>query len=236
MNNRLAATLILALIGTPLSAHRLDEYLQATIVSVEKKRVHAEMRLTPGVAVLPEVLANIDANADGVISKAEQWAYAEQVVHDLSFTIDGDRLTLHLGAIRFPAMEEITEGRGEIQLEVDADLPRNGPNHRLIFENQHERRIGAYLVNCLVPRDPDIHIVAQNRNYSQSFYQLDFVDASVRSIPLSLVWLSGAGKPMGTVAFLLLVWLALLWRNRARLLPVGQRPEDGREFLSTEHP
>ena len=53
-------------------------------------------------------------------------------------------------------------------------LPRGGPNRRLIFENHHESRIAAYLVNCLVPRDPDIRITAQNRNYQQSFYQLDY--------------------------------------------------------------
>jgi len=215
MKNKLAAAVILLSIGSPVSAHRLDEYLQATIISVEKNRIHAEMRLTPGVAVLPEVLPNIDTNGDGVISNAEQRAYAEQVVRDLSFTNNGKPLKFLLASIRFPAVEEIKEGSGEIQLELDADLPRDGPNRSLIFENHHERRIGAYLVNCLAPRDPDIRIMAQNRNYSQSFYQLDFVDASVSAIPPSLAWLSGAGKPMGTVAFLVLVWLALLWRHRS---------------------
>ncbi len=69
------------------------------------------------------------------------------------------------------------EGRGEIQLEFNADVPSGGPNRRLIFENHHQRRIAAYLVNCLVPRDLDIRVTAQNRNYRQSFYQLDYVQA-----------------------------------------------------------
>jgi len=42
---------ILALAVTPASAHRLDEYLQGTIVSIEKTQVRAQMTLTPGVAV-----------------------------------------------------------------------------------------------------------------------------------------------------------------------------------------
>ena len=52
MKTRLAAAgAILLLAGTPASAHRLDEYLQATTISVEKDRVQAQIRLTPGVAV-----------------------------------------------------------------------------------------------------------------------------------------------------------------------------------------
>jgi hypothetical protein len=56
------------------------------------------------------------------------------------------------------------EGLGEIQIEFSATLPRGGPNRRLVLENRHQRRIAACLVNCLVPRDPDIRIVAQDRN------------------------------------------------------------------------
>jgi hypothetical protein len=40
--------------------------------------------------------------------------------------------------------------------------------------------MAAYLVNCLVPRDPDIRIVAQKRNPLQSFYELDYVQSRAR--------------------------------------------------------
>ncbi len=85
MKTRLfAAGVILLLVGAPASAHRLDEYLQATTISVEKDRVQAEIRLTPGLAVFRRVLAYIDTDANGVISGAEQRAYAERVRLDLS--------------------------------------------------------------------------------------------------------------------------------------------------------
>lgn len=181
MKTRLtAACAILLSVGTPASAHRLDKYLQATTISVEKDRVQAQVRLTPGVAVFRKVLANIDTDADGVISEAEQRAYAERVLRDLSLTIDGDRLRLRLVSSKFAKTEEMKEGRGDIELEFDADVPRGGPNRRLIFENQHQRRIAAYLVNCLVPRDPDIRVTAQNRNYRQSYYRLDYAQAGGR--------------------------------------------------------
>ena len=183
---------------------------------MEKDRVQAQIRLTPGVAVFPIVLASIDTDADGVISEAEQRAYAERVLRDLSLTIDGDRLRLRLVSSKFATIEEMKEGRGEIRLEFNADLPRGGPNRRLIFENHHQSRIAAYLVNCLVPRDPDIRITAQNRNYQQSFYQLDYVQAGVRSSPLSFAWWSARRDGWARPALLLFAPLALLWRRRTR--------------------
>jgi len=43
--------------------------------------------------LFPTVFANIDADADGLISENEERAYAERVLRDLSLSIDGDRLT-----------------------------------------------------------------------------------------------------------------------------------------------
>jgi hypothetical protein len=178
MRSRLAAAgAMLLCLGGFASAHRLDEYLQATILSVEKDQVQVSMRLIPGVAVSSAVIAGIDSNGDGVLSKAEQWAYAERVLGDLSLSLDGDRLRPRLVSVDFPAIEEMKEGLGEIHIEFAADLPRGGPNRKLVLENHHQARMAAYLVNCLLPRDRDIRILAQNRNETQSFYQLDYVAA-----------------------------------------------------------
>ena len=103
------------------------------------------------------------------------------------------------------------EGRGEIRIEFSAEVPRNGPNRKLTLENHHQSRIAAYQVNCLVPRDPDIRIVAQNRNYSQSLYELDYVQAGVHSgWSADQVW-------VGAVALLLFARFAFLWRRRASI-------------------
>jgi hypothetical protein len=215
MKRTLAATAILLLAGAPSPAHRLDEYLQGTLISLEKSRMDAQITLTPGVAVFPKLIAEMDTDGDGAISATEQRAYVGRVLRDLSITIDGRHLTPTVASVQFPAIEEMKEGRGEIQIEIGADLPRGGPNRKLIFENRHQNAIAAYQVNCLVPHDPGIRIVSQNRNYSQSFYELDFVESDARSSLLSLAWLSGAEKPLGTAGLLLVAWLALLWGQRA---------------------
>jgi HupE / UreJ protein len=182
MNTRLvAAAAILLSLGADTFAHRLDEYLQATIISVERDHVQASMRLAPGVAVSSAVLASIDTNGDGVISEAEQRTYAERVLDDLSITVDGKRARPTLVSQKFPTIEQIKEGLGEIQIEFTVDLARGGRARKVIFENHHRNQISVYLVNCLVPRDPNIKIVTQNRNESQSFYQLDYTQAGSSS-------------------------------------------------------
>lgn len=172
---------IVLLFCLPAFPHRLDEYLEATIFSVEKDHIYVWMRLAPGVAVFPAVFASIDTDGDGVISEIEQRAYADNVLGDISLVIDGHSLKPHLMSMNFPEIERLKDGMGEIQIEFVADLPAGGPNRELIFENHHQKSIAAYLVNCLVPSDGNIRITAQKRNENQSFYQLDFAQGKERS-------------------------------------------------------
>lgn len=195
------AAAILLLLAASASAHRLDEYLQATLISVEKDHVQVTLRLVPGIAVSSFVLAGIDTNSDGVISGTESRAYAERVLRDVSLTMDGSILRPRVTSVEFPAIEAMQEGLGEIRIELSAALPHRGSNRRLVFENHHQSRIAAYLVNCLVPHDPDIRVVAQNRNEQQSFYQLDYVQAGVS-------WWQGARGWLGIAALLLFARLA----------------------------
>src|SRR5437764_1339611 len=142
MTARLAAAGALLLpLATTASAHRLDEYLQATIISLEKDRVQAQIRLTPGVAVFPFVMANIDTNGDGVISAREQRVYSERVLGNLSLTVGGDPLKLRLISANFPETDAMKEGLGEIRIDFTADLPRDSPQRKLVYENHHQRPI-----------------------------------------------------------------------------------------------
>jgi hypothetical protein len=200
--------------GMPAYAHRLDEYLQATTISLERSRVKAQIRLTPGVAVFPALFSDIDTNADQVVSETEQRAYAEQVLRDLSLTINGFPLHAHLVSTTFPKIEEMKEGRGEIQVDFYADLPPSGPSRKLIFENHHQSSTAAYLVNCLVPSDPAIRIVAQNRNYSQSFYQVDYVQSGGGSDSRMLSDGPGAPLLLAAAGLFLFARFAFFWRQR----------------------
>jgi hypothetical protein len=63
---------VLLSLPAAIFAHRLDEYLQATILSVNANRVDGSMRLVPGVAVSSVVIASIDTDRDGAFSAVEQ--------------------------------------------------------------------------------------------------------------------------------------------------------------------
>jgi len=208
------ACAMLALAALPAGAHRLDEYLQGTLLSVDNNRLEASMRLTPGVAVFPFLIAEMDSDGNGAISEAEQHAYAVRVLRDLWIASDGRRLTPRLVSVQFPALAEMKEGRGEIRLDFSADLPAGGRNRNLTIENHHESRISAYQVNCLVPRDPGIRIVAQTRNYSQSVYRLEYEAAGVASDSFQFV--SGGLVWLGPIGLLLFTRLVLLRRHSER--------------------
>ncbi len=165
------------MVATRAVAHRLDEYLQYTILSVEPTRVKAEISLTPGVATCPVIIALIDTNGDGILSNAEQRAYAARVLDDISLSVDGQSLRPRLVGIDFPTVAEMREGQGEIRLQIDADVPAAGAARELRLENRHQSGIAAYLVNCLVPQDRGIRIISQQRNESQSQYELQYTQA-----------------------------------------------------------
>ena len=171
------------------------------MIDVAGDHVSLNLRLAPGVEVFGQVLAKIDADGDGAISSAEQQAYAESVGQDLSLSIDGQRTPLRLRAVTFPEVREMKQGLGEIVLNFEAQSPLGGQNRRLVFENHHLPAISVYLANCLVPSDPDIRVVVQNRNITQSFYQLDYTLDNIRSkaplvasAPTPISWLDKTGS------------------------------------------
>ncbi len=179
---RLGLAAALLLVGTA-SAHRVDEYLQATTISVGQERVEGQIRLTPGTAVFSFVMSGIDMDSDGRVSSDEQKAYAERVLRDVSLSVDGERLRVGLVSVSFPEAAAMKEGLGAIQVDFAADVPREGGARTLVFENRHQKGIAAYLVNGLEARDPAVRVTAQRRNYDQSHYELDYILPGSRRWP-----------------------------------------------------
>jgi hypothetical protein len=182
----LATAIAFMTAGGGADAHRLDEYLQATLFSIDHDHVQASLRMVPGIAVSSAIIAAIDSNGDGVLSPTEQWTYAQRVLGGLSLSIDGARLQPKLVSVNFPPLEQMRGGLGEIQIEYGAALPPGGPNRRLVLESPHQEPHAAYLVNVLVPSDHHIHVVSQNRNERQSVYELDYVQTAdeVAAVPV----------------------------------------------------
>jgi polyphosphate kinase len=169
--------LLLALLALPSAvfAHRDDQYLQATLVIIEPSEIRLQINLTPGVAVAEQVLARIDRDRDGAISKNEAAAYAQLLMHDLTLRVDGRKLELKLTASEFVEPAELRTGAGIIQLEVSAiSGPLAAGAHRLTLENRHLTTMSVYLINAAQPRFATVQITRQKRNENQSAGEIEF--------------------------------------------------------------
>jgi hypothetical protein len=169
-----AASLAVICAGTA-SAHRLDEYLQATLIGLTRDGVDLEINLTPGVAVLPAVMSAIDKNLDGRISPAEERAYADQVVRDVELQLDGKPVPLRLIGTTFPEVEAMRDGLGTIRLKLHA----NSAGRQLRFENRHMRAVSVYLVNCLASPNDGLLVGRQDRDQAQQSIRFPYSFADV---------------------------------------------------------
>ena len=163
--------------GFPRSseAHRLDEYLQATRISIELERISVEMSLTPGAAVADKVFADIDQDRSGTVSTAEAAAYARLVISSLTLSVDGRSWALTLDGFSFPQLADMRNGEGIIRLRASAKIQQSsiGP-HRLSFANTYRSDIGVYLINALIPSDGRIRITGQSRDTLQNEFRMDY--------------------------------------------------------------
>jgi hypothetical protein len=169
--------LLLALVAFPpgVFAHRLDEYLQATLVAIEPGGIRLEINLTPGVAVAEKVLALIDRDRDGVISTNEAAAYAELLRRDLNVRLDQRRVQLKLTASNFAEPAELRRGSGIIQVEYSVETGALGAGpHKLTLENRHLPGASVYLFNAAHPGSDSMRITGQKRNQNQSTGEITF--------------------------------------------------------------
>ena len=161
---RMAVAVLFAIsLSGHAAAHRLDEYLQATLIGVTRDGIDVEIQLTPGVAVLPMLMAVIDRDRDGRISVEEERVYAARVAREVELRVDGVPAALSLMESTFPALEAMREGLGTIRMKLRAT--RTG--HTLRFENRHLPQISAYLVNCLAAPADGLVVSGQERDEAQ---------------------------------------------------------------------
>jgi hypothetical protein len=200
--------LAIAVGGGGTSAHRRDEYLQASRLAIDPARVEIVLDLTPGIAVAEQVLADVDSNHDHAISPAETTAYASRVMEAIALDVDGVPLRLELGDRTFPAREAVLNGEGTMRIRASASLPELSAGvHHLHYRNTHRPDLGVYLANALVPESPRIRITGQERDIDQRALTVDY---ELRRAPVRLL----SGLAAGVVAAA--IWLAIAWARRAR--------------------
>lgn len=155
-------------------AHRLDEYLQATRVSIDVDKIGLEIDLTPGVSVAARVFATIDSDHDGQISNEEADAYAQRVLGSVVLAIDDRPASLTLVGRQFPSLREMTLGTATIRLSSTATLPRVVGLHHLSYVNGHSPDMSVYLANALIPPSDRVQIIEQHRDVLQRSFTVEY--------------------------------------------------------------
>jgi hypothetical protein len=201
----LIALLTMAIAGSGVSAHRLDEYLQAARIAIEPDRADVELDLTPGIAVAEGVIAGIDRDGDGSLSAAEQRAYVARVLGAVAVDLDGRALGVQPINAAFPEPDALRRGDAAIRLQARAVLPPLAAGrHQLRFRNANDRDVGVYLANALVPVSDRIGVTAQRRDRGQTELTIDFVAAAPATSMSG--WLL-----CGVAGLLALAWFVTRW-------------------------
>lgn len=191
MNPRLWIVVLLCGTGASVSAHRLDEYVQAAQVAVSTDRIGISLSLSPGIAVADAIVARLDHDGDGRIRPEEAEAYGRDVVADLLVSVDAQPLAFTLRRVEVPPIPELREGVGSIRIEADAVSPGLAPGaHALRLENRHALPGSVYLANALLPGTDAIQIRRQQRDPLQRTLLVEY-DATPTSLA-NAAWLAVA--------------------------------------------
>jgi hypothetical protein len=192
----IAVALMATTLGSAgLSAHRLDECLQAARIAIEPERLQLELDLTPGMAAADAMIAGIDSDGDGVLSAGEQRAYVDAVLAEIAIDIDGRSLPVAAGSgATFAGIAALRRGEGTIAIRSTIPLPEIGDGgHRLFFRNSHARDISVYLANALVPQSDRVAVTAQRHDTGQRELTIDYVLRPDRGVPASTWLVPGIG-------------------------------------------
>ena len=160
--------------AAPASAHRLDEYLQATRIGVSQGRIDLEIDLTAGASIAEQIFAMVDANRDGQIGNAEADEYARRVIDAIRLSVDGASRSVTLVSREFPDRDAMELGLGTIRLRATAPASAGTGRHEMVYLNTHAPASSVYLVNALLPSDARIQISTQQRDTEQRGVTLDY--------------------------------------------------------------
>jgi hypothetical protein len=197
------ALMIAGIVGPAVSAHRLDEYLQAARLAVDPGRVDLELAMTPGIAVADAIIADIDRDHDGSLSPLEQQAYATSVLSAIDCEVDGRRLPLQSMASSFPDLDAMRRGVGTILLHSGAVMTSQSAGaHRVFFRNTHRQDVSVYLANAVAPASDRLAITAQHRDRDQRELTIDYA-VRTRSPRHAGAWLLVSMAAASTMAKLM---------------------------------
>jgi hypothetical protein len=190
---------------TDAIAHRLDEYLQASRVTLDRDRISLEIDLTPGANMATAAVGLLDLDGDGAISPAEAGAYGRRVLADLVVVLDDLPVAMSLTRTEVPTIAEMRDGLGTIRLSAVGRVPSVTAGRRqLLLRNAHEPLTSVYLANAMISSDERVAVVKQSRDPRQQELRVDY-DIAL-GVSGQFLWLAFGAAALSILA-------AFRWRS-----------------------
>lgn len=185
-----------------VKAHPLDEFYQATFITVAPDRINLTVELYTGVLIAPQILVMVDSDQDAQISEAEKRAYVERFLSDVTFEIDHTPTPLAFTDLEFPNAVDLQAGVGIVRFTLYANLPAIQPGQRqLYYRNHHLPDIANYVVNALSADPGRVKLGREERDVFQASLRLDYTvypESSTGNIPaLAPVAETVPAEPLG---------------------------------------
>jgi hypothetical protein len=207
---RITAGLVAFLVAlggaVPVSAHRLDDYLQALRVDVREDGLVVELDLTAGANLAADLVASLDRNGDGEIDPSEGDSFVAAIMRSLELSVDDRRVDLALVSRTMPSIDDVREGSGVISVVARADVDQSRGRHRVRMSNGYRPDVSVYLANARRPESRTVSIASQARDPRQQALMIDYI---VRA-PLA------ATGSVWTALAVLLLGCGGWWRRRRR--------------------
>jgi hypothetical protein len=164
-------------------AHALDDYLQATYITITPTEIEVELNLTPGVLLASEFLLQLDPDGDGAITEAEAEAYVANVVAQAVLEVDGQALALVIDEIEMPSYLNLQAGYGSIRIFTSTAIPDemgagSEGTHALRFVNNFAPAGATYQVNAFVETGGAVTLGPQNRDSTQQSISVEYTVGS----------------------------------------------------------
>lgn len=176
----------------PVVAHPLDEYYQATFITLAPDRVNLTVELYTGVLFAPKLINLIDTDNDEQISQEEAQYYVEQFLADVSLSVDDQPLPVQIAKLEFPTLLDLRAGVGTIRFQLYADVTLDDSGmHQLVYKNNHFSEAGTYLVNALSGDPQWVQIERQEKDVFQKRVRLEYTVSPEAPLDYS----SGASTP-----------------------------------------
>jgi hypothetical protein len=139
MTSRLVAALLLA-VPVAAAAHPHATVEQQALLSLGRTQAVLTYLIVPSTKDGAHMFAHLDADGDATLSRAEQIAFATELLAGTILSVDGAALELSLGDVAFPDRAAMSAGNGVIRVTACTKLALDSAGkHDVALEVTHDR-------------------------------------------------------------------------------------------------